>query len=328
MKSFLIFLFKDPLRKLIALSLTVVLYAVLNEGKQREEIIDGVQMLIKCDDDIFIPDSLRSCAVRLSARGSESRIKKVTNRDIHGEVMITRNTPGFASGRVVLHFNPRDFVSPRGVEVIRVEQPLEITIPVQRKITRMLPVRPETIGRVQAGWVCNEVSCEPASVIVSGPERVVNSLKEVVTEPLNIDGETVSFSKKGMLLKNPRPEELTFDLTAAEVFVKIAHVPDVPRKLVDIPVRCMVPPGKAVNFIPEKAVVSVTVSGWQSEINRISGQDVTVLADLSDPKYLSPGEHQVRLRAVLNNQNNNNLRVVSIEPLEIKIKGVINDQGK
>ncbi|MBR7130813.1 MAG: hypothetical protein IKC82_02325 [Lentisphaeria bacterium] len=322
MSAFLTFLFKDPLRKLIALSLTIVLYAVLNEGKQREEIIDGIPMQIKCDDDVFLPEINRSCSVRLTVRGSESTIKKLTKQDIQGTIMLSRNTPGFASGRVTLRFNPKDFAVPRGVEVIRVEHPQELTIPVQRKISRMLPIHPETFGSVQSGWVCNEVTAEPASVIVSGPERLVNTLREVVTEPLNIDGETVSFSKKGLILKNPQPEELSFDLSSAEVSVKIVRIPDVPRKFTDIPVRCMVPPGNSVQLQPDKKIVTVTVSGRQSAINKISGKDITVFADLSDPKYQLPGEHLLQLQAVLNNPQDN-LRISAIEPKEIKIKSVV-----
>ena len=49
MKSFLHMLVKDPLRKILALVFTLVLYWALNEGKQREDSIDGVQMHIVCD---------------------------------------------------------------------------------------------------------------------------------------------------------------------------------------------------------------------------------------------------------------------------------------
>ena len=41
MKSFWQFLIQDPVRKLIALALTVVLFAVLNEGKQQNKDINA-----------------------------------------------------------------------------------------------------------------------------------------------------------------------------------------------------------------------------------------------------------------------------------------------
>ena len=321
MKSFLRSLVKDPLRKILALVFTLVLYWALNEGKQREDSIDGVQMHIVCDDDVFLPEKERSCAVRLAVRGSESIIKKLRAEEISGEIRITTGTPGFATGKVVLHFNPRDFSAPRGVEVIRVENPQEFTIDVQRKVTRSLPVKPEIFGRIPVGWVNEGVFCTPSHVTVSGPERMMELLQEVVTEPLNIDGETVSFSKKGLLLKNPSYSELTYNSVSTDVFVKMSRQPDAPRKLNDIPVRCLLPPQRMTEITLDKAVVSVTVSGSQSLVNRISNKDVMVFADFSDPKYAVPGEHLVQLQAVLNNADGK-LRVTAIEPQEILIRSV------
>ena len=84
----------------------------------------------------------------------------------------------------------------------------------------------------------------------------------------------------------------------------------------------MVPPGNSVQLQPDKKIVTVTVSGRQSAINKISGKDITVFADLSDPEYQLPGEHLLQLQAVLNNPQDN-LRISAIEPKEIKIKSVV-----
>ena len=278
-------------------------------------------MRIVCDDNVFLPETGRSCAVRLMVRGSESIIKKLRADEISGEVRITTRTPGFASGKVVLHFNPRDFSVPRGVEVIRVDNPQEFTIDVQRKITRSLPVKPEIFGRIPVGWINEEVICSPSHVTVSGPERTMEHLQEVVTEPLNVDGETVSFSKKGLQLKNISHGELTYNATSTDVFVKISRQPDALRKLNDIPVRCLQPPQRVMKVALDKAVVSVTVSGSQSLVNRISNKDVMVFADLSDPKYAVPGEHLVQLQAVLSNADGK-LRITAVEPQEILIRSV------
>ena len=87
-----------------------------------------------------------------------------------------------------------------------------------------------------------------------------------------------------------------------------------------IPVRWQRPLNRDLNIIPEEDTVSVTISGQQDELNKISGDEVLVYADLSDPKYAVPGEYSVKLRAVLDSNAGNVVRISGVEPSEIKIK--------
>ena len=207
------------------------------------------------------------------------------------------------------------------MEVVRVEEPRVIRVEVQRKITRTLPVKVETSGKIPVGWRNDEISSVPAKVDVTGPEKMVNALKDIVTETLNIDGETVSFSKKGLLLKKHPGTGLTYSVESADVFVKISRLPDTSRTLKDIPVRCLFPPGKVLNAVPDKTGVAVTVSGQPRLVNRVNSSDIMVFADLSAPQFAAPGNHRVPLKAVFNNPDGK-LRVVSVEPQEINIRVV------
>ena len=327
MKSFLHSLISDPLRKFISLFLALVLYWALNEGKQREEEIDNVHVTIECDDDVFLSDMYDSRRVSLTVRGSESRIKKLERKDISGKVRLSRKSPGFDEGMVILDLSPRDFTVPRGIEVVKIKELNTKSVRVQPRISRFIPVKAEIIGRVPAGWVCSSVKCRPEKILVSGPESIVANLQEIVTEPLNIDGETATFHKTGMLLRNPGARVLTFDNAAVTVLVEISRMPDARRYLKDVPVRCLLPPQSVLSVALEKSVVGVTVSGPQSEVGRISAKDLMVFADLSDPKYAVSGEHLVQLQGMLNNPEGK-FRVVAVDPQEIRIKTMVVEKNK
>jgi YbbR domain-containing protein len=319
MKSFLHMLVKDPLRKFLALVFTLVLYWALNESKQREITLDRIPVQIVCDDGFVLSEYGIVPSVRLRVRGSDSIIKKLRAEDISGSVRITAETKGMRSGNAVIPLNAKDFSVPRGVEVMRVEEPREIRVEVQRKITRSLPVRVETSGRIPAGWKNDEISTVPDRVDVTGPENFVKTLKDVVTETLNIDGETMTFSKNGLLLKKHLGRGLSYSVDSADVVVKISRIPDYSKTLKDIPVRCLMPPGKVLNAVPDKMSVDVTLSGQPGYVDRINRSDVMVFADLSEPHFARQGDYAVHLNAVLNNADGKS-RVVSVEPQEIRVR--------
>ena len=197
MSAFWAFLIRDPWRKIIALVLTVILYVVLNEGKQQQKDLLNIPVEIKADDEVFIPNVNRSTAVRVTVRGSESRIKKLNIQDIRGAVEITCNTPGFQSGNVTLFLEPKDFVSSRGIEIVSIE-PSRLVVPVQRRISRDVPVAPIVVGQPRQGLAHDGGKAQPDMVRVSGPERAVRNLQTLKTEILRIRQDSFSASLQNL----------------------------------------------------------------------------------------------------------------------------------
>lgn len=322
MRWIMAFLLKDPLRKLIALALTIVLYAVLNEGKQQQKDVVNIPLTIESSSDVFLPDNSRIQSFRLTVRGSESRIKKLNVQDVSGKVTISRKTPGFDSGAVTLQISPDDFVTPRGIEVISID-PEVLTLPVQRRIRKEIAVSPLVTGQPRQGFECGEIRCYPDSVVVSGPEKAVAGILEISTEPLHIiSGETRSFSKSVQLV-NPMPEELTFNISSTNVSVTIRQLPYVAREIPGIPVQWQRPLKEQLKITPELEKVTVTLAGTQNELDNISLGDLMVYADLSDPRYAVPGEYLVPVQAVLKRADGN-VRIQSLSPEKIRIKCTLN----
>ncbi|MBE6358177.1 MAG: hypothetical protein E7057_02890 [Lentisphaerae bacterium] len=316
MSAFWAFLIRDPWRKIIALVLTVILYVVLNEGKQQQKDLLNIPVEIKADDEVFIPNVNRSTAVRVTVRGSESRIKKLNIQDIRGAVEITCNTPGFQSGNVTLFLEPKDFVSSRGIEIVSIE-PSRLVVPVQRRISRDVPVAPIVVGQPRQGLAHDGGKAQPDMVRVSGPERAVRNLQTLKTEILRIrQDESRSFSKS-IALESPGDE---FTLSTQMVDVTVTITDDMSRSLPWlVPVLWNLPLQRNVKIFPERESVTVTVSGQQDEIKRISENEIMVYADLRDSAYDKPGDYIVPLKAVVNIPGKF-IRVTRIEPDKIRIR--------
>ena len=76
---------------------------------------------------------------------------------------------------------------PPGVRVISF-YPSNILIHLESAITKALPIKVITVGRVAEGYTVRKIEIEPKEVVVSGPKGALKVLTAVDTEPLNLTG--------------------------------------------------------------------------------------------------------------------------------------------
>jgi diadenylate cyclase len=72
---------------------------------------------------------------------------------------------------------------PLGLDVVRVT-PSTITLELEQRIEKEVPVTPEVTGLPPPGFQIARVTVNPATVKLSGPESIVRSLRAVPTEPI------------------------------------------------------------------------------------------------------------------------------------------------
>ncbi len=80
-----------------------------------------------------------------------------------------------------------DVVAPIGVQVTQIDPPT-VTLTLERSATAVVPVTPTIDGQPASGFVVGEVSVDPATVTIVGPESRVRELPNAVTELISIDG--------------------------------------------------------------------------------------------------------------------------------------------
>jgi YbbR-like protein len=92
---------------------------------------------------------------------------------------------GAGPGHFERSLSAADLPLPAGLEVQRLAGPRMLALDLDRKVRRRLPVASRIEGTQGAPW---RVLLEPATVVVSGPARIVGRLDSVSLTPVRVDG--------------------------------------------------------------------------------------------------------------------------------------------
>jgi len=195
---------------------------------------------------------------------------------------------GIGPGQASYKINPTMFVVPRGTTVSSVS-PSEVILDVDRVVQRDIPVHIDVEGKPAAGYEVAGAAATPATVMAIGPSRYVNTLAQIPTEPLDVNGAAADVERR-VDLENPNA---AVALTAMRVDAKI----DVAEKIssrefraVNVTVRDS---DYKFNVAPTRATVTI-----RGPMLKLQGLDPNSLAYV-DAKELTPGSHELPLQIEL-----------------------------
>ncbi|HSR69150.1 MAG TPA: CdaR family protein [Acidobacteriota bacterium] len=89
---------------------------------------------------------------------------------------------------------------PRDLQVLQLSRPALIEIIIEPKVERLLPVNPQVEGNPPENYERVATLATPARATVSGPRSAVETVDEVKTVPIDIDGRTESFQVRRELV--------------------------------------------------------------------------------------------------------------------------------
>lgn len=193
--------------KLLALGLGVVLWFTVSG----EPVIErGIRVPLELQN---IPERLEILGdvpgtVDVRLRGSSSFLGRLEA----GDVMAVLDLKGAHTGKRFFHLLVDSVRAPFGVEVVQV-QPGTISLEFEQSSERLVRVVPAVEGTPAPGYVVGEVSSEPSSVEVVGPESRLRQLSEATTEPVVVTDarapvrETVAIGLADAALRLKQPGE-------------------------------------------------------------------------------------------------------------------------
>lgn len=83
------------------------------------------------------------------------------------------------------YFEPEIFGVPAGIEVTVV--PSTLTLDWEDRVERTLPIRVQRVGDLPEGLkLVSEAQAQPRRVRISGPRSIVQSMNEVITDPVDV----------------------------------------------------------------------------------------------------------------------------------------------
>lgn len=161
----------------------------------------SVPLTIETSSDLM-PASAYPHNIRVTLRGEDDGIRLIADGDIEAYVDFNNHEEG---GLYTAPIHIRKKGNALTVEPLEIAvHPMRVTIQLERRISKTLPLAVPIRGRVADGFDLISHSIAPREVVVIGPHSALESVSEIRTEPVDLEGRNASFTV-GVNITNPNP---------------------------------------------------------------------------------------------------------------------------
>lgn len=241
--------------------------------------------------------------VRVTLRGRESVIESVKKNPIPPvEMDVSTRTE---LGSFTHYFEPEDFNFKSGVDVVGIN-PDSVLMTVERLVTRRVPIRVKTSGRLDAGRILDGGPvADPGEIMVSGPSSVVRNLLSLDTNLVDIEGLDVGEHDFQVPLQRIDGLTVSRDQIDVKVIVKWSMGQ---RMLSGLLVQQDGQDRVGVEIRP--AEVAVSLVGPQVALDKLDPSLVGAIVDMADDEPDKDGVLRLKVR-------------VTGLPPDVKVKSIV-----
>ena len=190
----------DVWRKLLALIFACGFYWLIYMYNQKQTSME-IPLELEVSPGLYLPQDLNFSA-KLTVKGSDNRLRELKSSGLVGKVPVDENIVS-SNGKYRVKLKPEYFDVGFFVKIVEID-PVTIEVPIQKMITKDVPVKAVITGEPKEGYLLKAVYADPDTVKITGPENDVNRVSEIKTEELDVHFESTFSSLKN--LKNPDPE--------------------------------------------------------------------------------------------------------------------------
>ncbi len=181
--------FSNWVVKILSVAAAVVLFLFHRIGSLEERFL-SVPLEYRVDERL-VATEVSAESARVDIRGSGDEIFLVLADDIVAYVDLTSYTSeGIFKSPVLLEKKG----TAETVDVEMIVDPLEVTVTLERKVEKELPVVPQMLGYPPAGYELVRYLVVPVTMIVSGPRSSLQDLDRLETEEIDLTGRKADFS--------------------------------------------------------------------------------------------------------------------------------------
>lgn len=168
--------------KLLALFISIGLWWIVGRDPIVESIVTAPVEFRHAPDNLLMSSSI-PYEVEVAVTGPERLVRALKPSDIDAVLDLSGTKPG----EHTFDIGPRQVRVPRGLTVSRV-MPSQMHIEFNPSATRTIEVRPRVIGTFAAGYDIIEVSPDPATITIEGPQSRVATIDAALTDPVDATG--------------------------------------------------------------------------------------------------------------------------------------------
>lgn len=178
--------------KIIALILAGGLWMIVS-AQRREQITEQAfrlpLQLTGIPDGLIVTSENLPDFITVRVRGPESRIQTFSARNRSVQVDLSGATAGEIDQSVTAE--QIDIREP--LQIVSIDPP-RVTLHLERRSQKIVPVRPFTVGTLPVGYELGEVSVNPGQTRISGPSSAIEGTTEVATERIILSERRNSFT--------------------------------------------------------------------------------------------------------------------------------------
>jgi len=174
--------------KIISLLIAAGLWLAVSSEPPSEVAFNVAIVFQNMPEDIEISsESVPSAQVRV--RGPERLVRRLQASDIHEEIDLT----GIKPGERTFDLNKSQVSLPDKLEAVQIV-PSQIHLIFDKRVTRIVPVRPRVTGTFVSGYSIAQIKSDPENVEIIGPKKSIDGVESAITDPIDVSGLTGSTS--------------------------------------------------------------------------------------------------------------------------------------
>jgi hypothetical protein len=287
--------------KIVSIGLAALLWALVSGEQVVERALRVPLEFTNVPADLeLVGDAPNVVDVRV--RGSSGALGRIATGELVAVLDLRRASAGRSQW---FHLLESDVRSPFGVTVVQVT-PSTIPMSFEPSKSKRVPIVPAFDGEPAHGFVVGAVTATPPMVDIVGPESVVATVTEAITEAISVDGVSASFVDT-VTVGSPEPTVRLLRPVVAQVLVNISAAP-VEMTVRGVPVQVR-NAGRPTQVTPKQ--VTVFARGPR-EGGAAAAADFDASVDVSG---LRTGQFDLEVRVVPPSK----VGVTRVEPSRVKV---------
>lgn len=305
------FIRHDFLRKLIALIFAILVWQRVDSEIAEPDTIRDVPV------NISLPANLERTSdkpinVKLEVKASRRILNNLSLKDIN--INIKLDEPAFKKNPMVIshRIDPVSDISlPSGITVKQVD-PEIISISVDRKVSKTVPIKLDYSGYLLDGYSYRLMGLIPSSVIITGPQSIIRSMKDIKTQPIILKPENVEdFECEVDLVPK---DNITVSRKAVTAQIEIYKKYGI-REFNDIPIKTYGSPASPGKAVLQPAKAFIIVNGVKKSVEIMQDKELHPFVDITGLKV--PGTYSLAIKCWVDDKD---VKIKAIKPKQVNVE--------
>lgn len=241
--------------KLLALALAVICWYLLRDATSFEQVVRDVPVRVLTAQGWAVLDQSVD-RVDVLFRGSQQDVRYLNSDQVVVEIDLKDKS---VAGSRTVRIDPERIRAPTGARAIVVDPP-QLTFSIDVESDKVVPVKPDLLGKPSDDFDVEKVICTPATVTLHGPRRRLEQVEFIRTEPIELEGRIRSFRLDRGLSKPGESWSARMVPDRVQVAVNIVEL-SARKDFADVPVSALMPAGASGVVTMKPPRVRITLQG-------------------------------------------------------------------